>query len=177
MAELTTFARPYARAAFEYARDAKCLAQWADALSLTATICQDPKVIKVLSAPSLTAEGKKALLVKLCGESVDEKFLNFVDVLASNKRLALLSEVAVLFVAYKSEYEKAVDVTVTTAFPLAGDVEARFAIALKEKLERDISLSTEVDESLLGGAIVRAGDTVIDGSVKGRLAKLADAMA
>lgn len=177
MAELTTFARPYARAAFEYARDAKCLAQWADALSLTATICLDPMVIKALAAPSLTAEGKKAVLVELCGDSVDEKFMNFVDVLASNKRLALLSEVAVLFVAYKSEYEKAVDVTLTTAYPLTGDIEARLAAALKEKLEREVSLSTEIDESLIGGAVVRAGDTVIDGSLKGRLTKLADVMA
>ena len=160
MAKYTTFARPYARAAFDYARADKSLAAWSEGLATAAAVIESPKVEAILAAPSTTSSQKADVLVKLCG--VDGKLANFIGVLSDNKRLALLPEISSLFNMYKAEFEKAVDVTVSTAFPISDTVEDNLAKALKAKLDRDVKLSTEIDESLIGGAVIRAGDTVID---------------
>jgi len=99
-----------------------------------------------------------------------------VLVLAANKRLGLLAEIVALFEQFKAERERSVDVDVLSAFPLDTAAEQQLATVLKQKLQRDVKLTTRVDSSLIGGVVVRAGDTVIDSSVRGRLKKLAEAM-
>ena len=176
MAELTTLARPYAKAAFESAREASDLQGWSDALTLLASVSLSEKIHLVLDSPSLNGEQKAEVFIEVCGEKLNEKQKNFVKVLAENKRLGLLASVQEQFELYKANAEKSVDVEIQAAFEISPELQQKIAQALAKKLDREVTLQTSVDSSLLGGALIRAGDTVIDGSVKGRLAKLAEAM-
>jgi F-type H+-transporting ATPase subunit delta len=112
----------------------------------------------------------------VCGDSLPEPVQNFVRVLAENRRLPLLPQVHALFMALKAQQERAVDLRLTSAFDIDEAQGARIAEALGRKLQREVRLSTEVDASLIGGVIIRTDDLVIDGSVRGRLAKLSEAM-
>ncbi|MGH1486634.1 MAG: F0F1 ATP synthase subunit delta [Cellvibrionaceae bacterium] len=174
MAELTTLARPYAKAAFEYAREAKDLDGWSSALAVAAAVSQETSVAKLLDSPTLTAEQKAAVLTDVCGDQLSVKVKSFISGLAENKRLSLISAIRDLFEDLKAQQEKFADVQVVSAFALDSGVEKALAEKLKTVLISDVSLNTEVDSSLIGGVVVRAGDTVIDGSVKGRLNKLAE---
>jgi F-type H+-transporting ATPase subunit delta len=180
MAELSTLARPYARAAFEYARDHSqdngALLVWAEQLQVAAAVTADETVAQVLSNPSLTAEQQAQILRDVCGDSLNAEGKNFVGLLASNKRLPLLPEIFALFEQYKANQEKTVDVTVYSAFEVDEQTQQTLAQVLKTKLERDVNVDSEVDASLLGGVLIRAGDLAIDGSVRGRLNKLSEAM-
>ena len=176
MAELSTLARPYAKAAFEYARDNNALAPWLEQLATVAAVSLDPAMSSALNNPSLTAEQQAQTLLDVCGDSASTAVRNFVVILASNKRLALLSEIHALFAQFKANQEKAVDVEVISAFELDDSTCDKLAAVLGKKLEREINISTSTDSDLLGGVLIRAGDMVIDGSVRGRLNKLAEAM-
>ncbi|MGQ9424799.1 F0F1 ATP synthase subunit delta [Gilvimarinus sp. F26214L] len=176
MAELTTLARPYAKAAFEFARDTNALDRWSSMLATVSAVVQQPTVIKLLDSPNLTAEQKGQRLVELCGDSLDEKSANFVRYLAVNDRLELLPQVRVLFELLKANHEKTIDVEVATAFEMTEEQQNKLLNSLKAKLQREVNLQTVVDDTLIGGVLVRAGDLTIDGSVRGRLAKLAETM-
>lgn len=183
MAENITLARPYARAAFEVARDSRQLDQWMSMLATAAQIADTPKVQALLSSPSIAAETKGSVMVELLGGGAGSPaggagspLNNLFDVLARNDRLELLPEIARLFHVMKTQYEKQIEVEVISAYPVSAELQSKLIVALKRKLERDVKVTTSVDESLLGGAVIRAGDTVIDGSVRGRLSKLADAL-
>jgi F-type H+-transporting ATPase subunit delta len=176
MAELSTLARPYAKAAFEYALQGNELSAWSTQLATAAAVVGDDRVSSVLSDPALTAEQQAQALIGICGDEMGSKACNFVSILADNKRLALLPEISSLFEQLKANQEKSVDVQVISAYDLAEGAEQKLAEALKTKLERDVRVDTVVDSELLGGVLIRAGDLVIDGSVRGRLNKLAEAM-
>lgn len=176
MAENTTLARPYARAAFEVARSSAKLDLWMQILTMAAQVSQSPKVRALLASPSIAATRKGATLVELLGGSLDGNVQNFLAVLADNDRLTLLPEIAQLFFDMKTQYEKRVEVEVISAYPLGSKVQEKLLKALQQKLEREVTLSSTIDKNLLGGAVIRAGDTVIDGSVRGRLSRLADAL-
>lgn len=176
MAELTTLARPYSKAAFEYAREARQLDQWLEALTFAAAVVADSKVAHLLDSPMLTTRQKADLVIDLCGDRFDEKLKAFVVVLAENKRLSLISVIAEQFAYLKAQQEKFSAVNVVSAFALDKKTEKALAEKLKAVLTTDVSLRTEVDPTLLGGIIVRSGDQVIDASVRGRLHKLAEAL-
>ncbi|QJD71870.1 F0F1 ATP synthase subunit delta [Marinobacterium sp. LSUCC0821] len=176
MAELNTVARPYTKAAFEYAASAGSLDQWATMLSTAAAVVADETVARVLATPALTSEQKAATLNGLLEGDIDQAGQNFVAVLAENQRLALLPEIALQFKKLKAAQEASIDVDLTTAFELADDQQQKLAKALSTKLGREVSVTSQVDKSILGGVIVRTDDLVIDGSVRARLAKLAEAM-
>ncbi len=176
MAELATLARPYAKAAFEYALAANALTRWSEMLALATLVAQQDTVKKLLGSPSLTAESKGNSFVEVCGEELDSHSQNFMKNLAMNDRLALLPQIQQLFEGYKAQQEKSVDVEIISAFELSSDLQDKVAKALSAKLDRKVNVESSTDKSLLGGVIIRAGDTVIDGSVRGRLAKLAEAM-
>ena len=176
MAELSTLARPYAKAAFEYALAKGALAQWSEQLATCAAVVIQERVGAVLDNPSLTGEQQAQALNELCGESTSEEVKNFVRILSSNKRLGLLPEIQAQFELFKANQEKSVDVEVVSAFDLSDTLTDKLAGVLRTKLERDVKVSTSKDESLLGGVLIRAGDLVIDGSVRGRLNKLTEAM-
>ncbi len=176
MAELSTIARPYAKAAFEYARDNKALAQWSEQLSAVAAVTLDSGMAVVLRNPSLTAGQQAQTLADVCGDAMGAEVRNFVAILADNKRLTLLPEIYTLFEQHKANQEKSVDVEVVSAFDMADETIGKLAAVLGKKLEREVKVSTSTDKDLLGGVLIRAGDLVIDGSVRGRLNKLAEAM-
>lgn len=176
MAELSTLARPYAKAAFEYAREHSALAQWSGELGTVAAVTEADGMDKVLDNPSITDEQQAKTLNDVCGDATGAELKNFVSILASNKRLTLLPEIHDQFELLKSNLEKSVDVEVVSAFDLDEATADKLATVLGKKLERDVRVSTSTDNDLLGGVLIRAGDLVIDGSVRGRLNKLAEAM-
>lgn len=176
MAELTTLARPYAKAAFEYARAQKDLSGWSQALSLAAAITVEANVSKILASPSRTAEQKSQAYIDVCGDKLNAQQQNFIRVLAENKRLPLLGEISTLFEMYKANQEKTLDVDVQSAFEIDAAVTEKLKTALSQKLDREVKLQTTINKDLIGGALIRAGDTVIDGSIRGRLAKLGEAL-
>mgnify|MGYP003117907324 CR=1 FL=1 len=176
MAELTTLARPYAKAVFAEAEEKKSLDAWSDDLALLSAYASDAAMAKVLVHPSLTAAQQAQALIDVCGEKLNDAAKNLVHVLAENKRLTLLTEITALYEELKAQLQNAVDVVVTSAYALTETQSNKLAQALKAKLQRDVRMTSEVDESLIGGAIIRAGDLVIDGSLPGKLSKLAEAM-
>jgi F-type H+-transporting ATPase subunit delta len=173
MAERITTARPYAKAIFALARQNNSLAAAADGLALGAQVVADPHVHALLGSPHVTAPQLAELVNGIVGPKLDEHGRNFISLLAANRRLGFLPEIAALFAQMKAEVENAVDVEVTSATALTPDQEGRYAAALQKKLGRQVRLRTKVDGSLLGGAVLKAGDLVIDGSIKGRLERLA----
>jgi F-type H+-transporting ATPase subunit delta len=177
MAELSTLARPYAKAAFDVARGAKDLDGWSIALALTAAVSKQSVVVKLLESPSLTTDQKATVLTDLCGDEINAKVKLFISVLAENKRLGLLASIQELYESLKAKQEKFCEVEITSAFELDDKVSFALAEKLKTVLESDITLNTAIDSSLLGGVTIRAGDIVIDGSIKGRLNKLAESFA
>lgn len=173
MIEPTTLARPYARAAFEHARAAGDLAAWQAALLELASITAEPKVAAAMRDPNQTAAQRAATLSSLAGDAVPSAVANLLAIMADNGRLSLLPEVAMLFDQFKQAVESTVAVHVTSAYPLSEAETQQLGDTMQEKLARSITLTSETDPSLLGGALIRADDLVIDGSVRGRLNKLA----
>jgi len=173
VAERATIARPYAKAAFEYARDAKAFAEWSQGLKVAAEIVADPRVSVLSTSPSLTAADLAGLVTDVGGANFNGGMQNFVRVLAENHRLPLLPEIAAQYEELRAAVENTVDVEVTSAVALDAAQSENLKRALNERLKRQVRMQNSVDSSLLGGAIVRAGDLVIDGSLKGRLERLA----
>ena len=174
MAELTTVARPYAKAAFEYANaEGKLeLTVWSTQLALAAAIVQDAEFARYLSRPSMTVAEQATALFAACGGELSASVRNFLSLVAANKRLMALPAIAELYEEEKAKSEKTADVVVTSAFGLSDVQEQVLAKQLAAKLDRRINIRTEIDAALIGGVVVRTGDLVIDASVRGKLAKL-----
>ncbi len=174
MAESTTLARPYARAAFEYADAHSNMDAWSKALQQLAAIVAHEKVAGLLADPLAVTGHISGAVIDLMGDELDQKMQNFVSTLAANKRLGLLAEISLLFDLMKANREQVLDVRIHSAYDMDAEQRNRLADALGSSLKRTILLEVETDRSLIGGALINAGDTLIDGSVKGRLTKLAD---
>ncbi|HEY5756458.1 MAG TPA: F0F1 ATP synthase subunit delta [Steroidobacter sp.] len=173
MAEKATIARPYAKAAFASARQHSALERWSTVLATASSVVQDERVARLLSSPKIKPEQLSGLIGDIVGGELDEQTRNFLATLASNRRLAFLPEIASMYEALRAEAENTADVQVVSAVALDEAQKQRLAQALKKRLKREVRLHCEVDASLIGGAIVRAGDFVIDGSLKARLDRLA----
>ena len=176
MIEPTTLARPYARAAFQFAVDNSVVDSWHQALLAVAAVVAEPTVAKVLDDPATTAPQRAATVVTVLGDDIPAGVAEFVSVMAENHRLGLSGEVARLFAELRSALDAAANVTVTSAFDVADATVEQLAASLTAKLGKTVDMTVETDASLIGGAIIRAGDMVIDGSVRGRLHKLATAL-
>lgn len=176
MAELSTLARPYAKAAFEYAGAEGDLGAWQSELELIAAVSQDPAVEALLTDPSRTTDAQADAFVRVCGEALGASRQRFVRVLAENRRLALAPQILAQFTELKALREQSVDVEMISAFEVPDATRDQVAAALSKRLDRQVHISTETDSSLLGGVLIRAGDLVIDGSVRGRLNKLAETL-
>ncbi|GAB2503529.1 F0F1 ATP synthase subunit delta [Arenimonas alkanexedens] len=175
MSQAVTLARPYARAAFSLAQDHGALPKWSGLLSFAAQVTAHPDVQALFGHPRMDA----AALVRMVmpkGDS-DPSFERFVGVLAANRRLALLPEIAGVYEQLRADAERIVKATVTSAIALDADAVARITASLKRRFGRDVELSTSVDPALIGGAVVDAGDVVIDGSIRTKLARLGAALA
>ena len=176
MAELTTLARPYAQAVFRLAQEQQALSRWSDMLALVAHVAADPDVRKLLDNPRMTSEQLSELFVEIGGDRLDEDGRNLIRVLAEARRLAVLPEISGLFEQLKNAAEGAIQAQLITAFPATDAQKQTIAAALKQRFGRDVQLEYITDPTLMGGAVVRAGDLVIDGSVRGKLARLGTAL-
>jgi F-type H+-transporting ATPase subunit delta len=173
LADKTTIARPYAKAAFGQASTDKRLAEWSDALRAGAAVVKDERVANLLGNPQVAPAQLAGFVFDVAGSKLDGDGRNFFDMLAENRRLAYLPEIAALFDELKDKAERVVDVTVTSAAPLDAAQQKTLSSALERKLKRSVRLHCETDPKLIGGAVVRAGDLVIDGSVLARLNRIA----
>jgi F-type H+-transporting ATPase subunit delta len=173
MADKTTIARPYAKAAFSEAQKDQRLGPWSDSLRTASTVVKDPRVHGLLGNPAVTNAELAKLVMDIAGPDLDEHGRNFVQTLAENRRLAYLPEISTLFDELKDEAEGVIDVTVTSAAPLQDGQRDTLASALQRRLKRQIRLHCHTDPHLIGGAILQAGDLVIDGSVRTRLDRIA----
>ena len=174
MSQALTLARPYARAAFAIARDANALPAWSDALAFAARVAADPSVAALLGNPGLTQADATTLLAP---DGADALFGNFLGLLFENRRLSLLPEIAGLYDELRFEAERVVKAKVTSAVALPASELDTIKAALAKRFGREVEVQASVDESLIGGAVIDAGDVVIDGSLKGKLGRLQAALA
>ena len=176
MADKTTIARPYAKAAFAQSTAEGALSAWSQALRTGAAVMTDSRVHQLLGDPHVTPEQLAGLVAGIAGLNADNNASNgrnFIATLAENRRLDCLPEISALFDQMKDAAEGIADVTVTSATALTGQQAGAISAALANRLKRQVRLHTQVDPALLGGAVLRAGDLVIDGSVRGRLERIA----
>lgn len=183
MADNNTVARPYAQAIFDIADDAGALGDWSESLAVAGQLLADDELVGYLGRPSFDDEQRLEFLAGLFAKAGakalagdNQKGTNFVKLLLENGRMAVLPEISEHFEALKAKVENSVDAIVTSASALSPQQEKEIAGSLKEKLGRDVRITTEIDENLIGGAVIRAGDVVIDGSLRARLEGLANAL-
>ena len=176
MSELTTAARPYARAAFEYASSKSEINQWAEMLGFCAVVADDATMKAALDQPSLNRQQAADLFNEVCTDQLDEHGKNFIKLLSENDRISLLPDIAVLFHHYQADAEGTVDAQLISALDVSDEQVQAISASLAKRLGKKISMTTSIDPSLIGGAIIRAGDMVIDGSVRGRLEKLSSTL-
>lgn len=172
MAEATTLARPYALAAFDIAKEHDRFDHWSHALKQLAQVTGTPKLRAYVSSPVHSAAAKATTVVDLLEDDLTEITKRFVHVLAANQRLELISEIREIFEELLAEERKTLAVEITTAVELTPDESKAFDEALTRKFQREINLTINVDPDIIGGALIRAGDTVLDGTVRGKLEKL-----
>ncbi|MBD3585795.1 F0F1 ATP synthase subunit delta [Salinimonas sp. HHU 13199] len=175
MSELTTVARPYAKAAFDFAVEHNAVPKWHEMLSFAGQVANNAEMHQYLTG-AVAAETLADMFINICGEQLDEHGQNFVKVLAENERLLALPEISELFTAFKAEYDKEVEVELTSATELDAQQQSKIKATLEERLARKVKLNCNVNPALLAGFVVQAGDTVIDGSVKAKLERLADTL-
>jgi len=176
MAEKSTVARPYALAAFELAKEKDELAKWSEMLQFAAMVAVDETMQQYIGNPKVSRDALGKLFLGICEGQMTDMGSNFIKVLIDNHRLDVLPEIAMLYEQHRAEAERTVDAEVISAFPLSEAQQNLLAEKLKQRLGRSVNLIAKVDPNLLGGAIVRAGDLVIDGSVNGQVDKLANAL-
>ena len=177
MLENITIARPYAQAAFEHAKDMDHVAQWSDMLALLGRIIADSRVIPLLSNPKVTDRQLQEFIFEVCGDKLSQDGKNFIKILIKAERLPHLPQIARLFGAMRAQAEGRIDVEVVSAHALQADQKQRISESMAKRLGKTVTITSSVDESLIGGAVIRAGDSVIDASIRGKLAELKNQLA
>ncbi|MBA2657286.1 MAG: F0F1 ATP synthase subunit delta [Tatlockia sp.] len=175
MSNLTTIARPYAKALFELALETKMLGRWSEVLGELALAVSDEKAKQFIANPAVTTSQQTELLMSLfekTGTAEKKAIENLVVMLADNKRLMVLPNIKLLFDLLRAEQEKTLQVNVSSFSELSELQQAGLINSLSKRLQRQVTLNLKVDTSLLGGAVIHAGDLIIDGSVRGKLDKL-----
>ncbi len=183
MAENNTIARPYAQAVFDVAQEAGQLDDWSETLTVAGQLLGDRGLVEYLGNPGFNDEQRFEFLTGLFAEAGakllagdDQRGSNFLKLLLENRRVAVLPEISGHFDALKARVENSVDAVVTSAVALSDEQAREIARSLTERLGREVRVTTEIDENLIGGAVIRAGDVVIDGSLRARLEGLANAL-
>lgn len=177
MAEISTIARPYAEAIFELAQEQSKLQVWSEMLQTAALVAGDENMQALIGNTSVTKEQLVELFLSICGKTLTEQGENLIKLLIENRRLVVLPEIAQQFETLKAEAEKTLEAEVVAAFEVTAEQQQLLQEQLKKRLGCEVSLTCSVDESLLGGAVIKAGDTVIDASTLGQLRKLSTNLA
>ena len=176
MAELTTLARPYAKAAFKLAQQTDSLSSWSSMLTLLAQVVTQSQVSEMIVSPQRSAAQKAQVLISILGDELNPSAQLLVQVLADNKRLLLLPQIVLLYSAMKAALEQTVEVSIVSAFALTAQQQTQLTQLLTQRLGRQVSLVCSVEPALIGGVVIRAGDSVIDASIQGKLTKLSEAI-
>jgi len=176
MAGTSSLARPYAQAVFELAQESKDFKSWSEALAFLAALVSDESIQDLINNPRVEQEQLQALFDELCGDRVPEGGRNLLRLMMDNDRVSLMPDVAAQYEILRAEAEGTVEAEVRSAKPMSDEQKEQLSKALEKRLGRKVKLTVYQDDALLGGAIIRAGDLVIDGSAKGRLEKLASAL-
>jgi F-type H+-transporting ATPase subunit delta len=169
MADFTTAARPYAKAVFETAQETSNFEDWSGRLEFWSALVSHPDMSERLAAPGLTQQDRATMIETVVGDGMDDHSRNFIRLLSENNRIALLPDIHAIFENLRAEAEGEIEATVTSAFELTDAQRDSIIAALSKRLDRKVRLVNELDKDLIGGAIIRAGDLVIDGSLKGRV--------
>jgi len=177
MSALTTTARPYARAAFAIANTNGEQQEWSTMLAFMTAVARDSTMHALLDSPGLSRRQAADIFISVCKEQINERGKNFIKLLAQNDRITLLPEITALYERYRADAQGSMDAEVISASGIDELQLANIAASLQRRLGKKIRLGSRVDETLMGGAIIRAGDLVIDGSVRGRLNTLAAVLA
>ena len=172
MQENITIARPYARAAFEEASADGEFARWSDMLGLLGRIVADPLMHTLIKNPKISHEQLNNILLDLCGRNLNDKRKNFIGILVAARRLSVARQISMIYEELKAEAEGIAGVEVISAYPLEDKQGEQIKQAMARRLDKKIEITSHVDQSLIGGAIIRAGDSVIDASLRGRLQQL-----
>lgn len=175
MSELTTVARPYAKAAFDFALENTDVDNWQTMLAFGGEVAKNEDMQSVF-ASALAPEKLAELFISVCDDQLNTHGQNFVKVLAENNRLSALPDISHLFNTLKAEYDKEIDVEVSSATDLSKQQLEKMSAALEKRFARKVKLNCNVDPKLVAGVIIKAGDTVIDGSVHSKLNRLSDAL-
>jgi F-type H+-transporting ATPase subunit delta len=169
MSELSTLARPYAAAVFKRASESGSAEQWSQMLTFIATVVKDKDISTIIQNPKISQDRLIQLLLDICQEQLNLEGENFLKLLVQNDRLTLAPQISQLYEIHKADAEGYVDVDVTTAYAFTKEEQKKFTSALEKTLAKKVRVSVNVDKSLIGGFLAKAGDRVIDGSIKGRL--------
>lgn len=172
MAEISTLARPYAQAIFNLANASNTLKAWSDTLALLSEVAADKSMVEIINNPDVTNEQIVSLFINISKDNLDEQGINFIKLAAENNRLEVIPYIAQSFEVMRAEAEGSIEAQVISAYAVNATQKKSIAAALKKKLGREVIIKTTTDKSLLGGVIIRAGDMVIDGSVKTQLEKI-----
>ena len=176
MAEVSTVARPYALAAFKQAKDEKKLGEWSEMIEALALIVSDPLMKGLIANPSVKRDQLADLIIDVAGKALSDTGKNFVRVLAERNRLKYLPEARRIFEQERADFEGRSKVEVTSAFELDDDQKKKIISAMSKRLGTEVDLSVTVDDALIGGVVIRAGDLVIDASLRGRMSRLANTL-
>lgn len=169
MSELSTLARPYAEAVFKRALETDSSEKWSNTLAFVAAVVNDTEFSAIIDNPKVSNERLLDLLFDICQGQLDSEGENFLKLLVQNDRLILAGQIHLLYEAKRAEAEGYVDVDVITAYAFTKEDEKKFTASLEQSLKKTVRLSVSIDKSLIGGFIAKAGDRVIDGSIKGQL--------
>ena len=173
MSETATLARPYAEAVFKRAKETNSSAEWSEMLTFLSAVIKDSEMSAIIDNPRVTDERLIQLLLDISQVKINDEGTNFLKLLVENNRLMLLPVITNIYEEYKAEDEGYVDVDVLTTYSLTKEEVKKLGLSLEKKLNKKVHMHIDVDKSLIGGVRVRAGDKVIDGSIRGRLQQLA----
>jgi F-type H+-transporting ATPase subunit delta len=176
MADYSTQARPYAKAVFELARDARTFAAWSEALAALAELVSAPELARLIGHPALTRTELAGAFTQALGGKLSAEAVALVRLLVENGRVRTLPAIAAQFEQLRAEAEARVDVEITSASAVPQAQQQQLAAAVGKRLQRDVAITWKTDAELIAGARIRAGDLVIDGSVRGELDRLRTAL-
>lgn len=176
MSELATMARPYAEAAFKRAKETGKAAQWSENLAFLSAVLSDSSIARAADNPKIAKISFINLMLDICGDRLDQEGKNFLNLLIQNNRLKLAAQIAKIYEQFRADDEGYADVQVISAYPLTEDEQANISSRLERLLNKQVRLDIWNDRSLIGGVLIRAGDKVIDGTVKGQLLKMQKAL-
>ncbi|HEY0211587.1 F0F1 ATP synthase subunit delta [Acerihabitans sp.] len=175
MSELVTVARPYAKAAFDFAVEHQSVEQWQAMLSFSAEVSRNDQMAELLSG-AVAPETLSETFIAVCGDQLDQAGQNLIKVMAENGRLAVLPDVLEQFMEMRAAHESTVEVEVISVSQLKDEQLAKITAAMEQRLSRKVKLNCKIDKSVIAGVVIRAGDMVIDGSIRGRLDRLTDVL-